>query len=189
MATAASKFRVKQASLMLATSMAALAIGIGSPAHAQQVRPGVDPECTITASEAVCEGDLSDGITSGPNDPPFTTITIRNATGPIAPPGYFAIGIVKDSSDVTVNLADDLVINTFDDPAIANPAQGLFVQNTNGFGITIDSGATIETDGNGQPAAALEANILDGGGTIDVTNRGDLSVTTSNQFSVALLAR
>lgn len=87
-------------------------------ASAQQVVPGTSSNCPITAGEAVCEGDLEDGITSTPGDPAYDTLTITNPATPIAPPGYFGIGVVRNT-DTTVNIADDVVINVFDDPNIA----------------------------------------------------------------------
>ncbi|WP_173205619.1 hypothetical protein, partial [Sphingopyxis sp. BSNA05] len=73
----------------LKLSSAAAALGttlvFGSGmAQAQQVSPGIDPECTIVAGEAICEGDLADGITAFPGTPDFDRIIVRNPDAPIA---------------------------------------------------------------------------------------------------------
>ena len=189
MAFSASRLRSNNSKFLFSTSMAALAMGWSATAQAQQVTPGVSPNCPIVMGEAICEGDLEDGISSGPATPVFDTLTVQNANGPIAPPGYFAIGVVKDDQDIAINIADDVVINVFDDPGIAGVAQGLIAIVDGGFDLTIDSGAAITADGNGSFALGIEALVFNGDGNLSITNRGDISAFTDFESALALSAR
>ncbi|PKP92716.1 MAG: hypothetical protein CVT75_07375 [Alphaproteobacteria bacterium HGW-Alphaproteobacteria-14] len=172
-----------KASLVLALAWAA------SQASAQQTVPGISPNCQIIAEEAICQGDLEGGITADPADPPFSILTVRNVNGPIAPPGYFAIGVVKNDRDITINLDDDVVINVFDDPNIAGLAQGLIAIVDQGFDLTIDSGAAITANGNGSFALGIEALVTNGDGNLSITNRGAIAAFTDFESAIAISAR
>lgn len=182
---------IKKPTILHSVSALALAIGsfaAASGANAQQRTPGVSAECPIVAGVATCSGDIGGGINTTPGDPGFDTIIIENPTGPIAPPGFFGVGVVKDDRDITINIQDGVEINVFDDPLIAGPAQGVIAIVDNGFDLTIDSGANITADGNGSAGIGLEANTL-GGGHVSVTNRGDIDAFTSGETAIALMAR
>ncbi|MGB3625044.1 MAG: hypothetical protein WA989_04430, partial [Henriciella sp.] len=157
-------------------------------ASAQQVVPGVSPNCPITSGEAVCEGDLEDGITSAPADPAYDTLTITNPTTPISPPGYFGIGVVRNT-DTTINISDDVDINVFDDPNIGGAAQGLIAIIDQGGSLAIDTGADITADGNGAIALGIESITLNGDGNLSITNRGTIDAFTSFPSAIAIQAR
>jgi len=159
-----------------------------SPAVAQQTIVGVSPNCPIVDGQAVCEGDLEDGITASPGGTPFDTITIQNATTPIAPPGYFGIGVVRNT-DTTINIADDIVIDVFDNPNIGGAAQGLIAVVGNGGDLVIDTGADITANGNGSIALGIEAVTQNGDGNLDIVNRGDINAFSSFPSAVAIQGR
>ncbi|ABC65101.1 autotransporter domain-containing protein [Erythrobacter litoralis] len=189
MAFTASLRRSHHSKFLLSASLAALTVGWSGTAHAQQTTPGVSPNCPIVTGEAICEGDLEDGISSTPATPAFDTLIVRNPNGPIAPPGYFAIGVVKNDSDITINIADDVVINVFDDPNIAGVAQGLIAIVDQGFDLIIDTSATITADGNGSFGLGIEALVSNGDGNLFLTNDGDISTFTSFESAIAIQGR
>lgn len=158
---------------------------VAGEAAAQQVVPGSSPNCPIMAGEAVCEGDMEDGITASPTNPDFDTLTITNPTAPIAPPGYFGIGVVRNT-DTVINIADDVVINVFDDPNIGGVAQGLIAIADQGADLTIDTGADITADGNDSFALGIEAVALNGDGNLSITNRGMIDVFTTFESAIAI---
>ena len=181
--------------LYQSVSVKALTIGVAAATfaaptavQAQQTVPGQSANCEIINGEAICEGDLEGGISSQIDDPDFAKLIVQNANGPIAPDGIFGIGVSRSTGDIDVEVANGIVINTFDDPSVPEPAQGIILI-TGAGNISLLSGATVTTDGNGQSAAAVELAITAGDGDVTLTNNGDVSVTTSAQFSNALLAR
>ncbi|GGD13357.1 autotransporter domain-containing protein [Aquisalinus flavus] len=171
-----------------AASVFGAALAAATPAAAQQTLPGISPNCPIVDGEAVCEGDLEDGIYAGPGGTPFDTITIQNATTPIAPPGYFGIGVVRNT-DTTITIADDIVIDVFDNPNIAGPAQGLIAIVGQGGDLSIDTGADVTANGNGSIALGIEAVTQNGDGNLDIVNRGDIEAFSSFQSAMAIQAR
>ncbi|MDN3647216.1 autotransporter outer membrane beta-barrel domain-containing protein [Pontixanthobacter aestiaquae] len=181
--------------LKLGSAAAALGTALvfgSSAAEAQQVVPGVDPECPIVTIDgqqvAVCEGDLEDGITASPATPDFDRIVVRNPDAPIAPPGYFGIGLVKDNGDLDILIEDGVIIDVFDDPGIPGAAQGIISVAQNGFNLQLETGADITADGNGSVAFGIEA-IAQGGGEAFVTNAGDIDAFTSGDSAIAIQAR
>ncbi|PHR11426.1 MAG: hypothetical protein COA41_20145, partial [Sphingopyxis sp.] len=159
----------------LATATLATMLAAPSPAAAQQKTPGNDPECPIVDGVATCTGDVSGGIIAGLGSPVFDTLNVGNLSGPIAPAGVLGIGLYKVDGDLTVNIADDVIIETYDDPNIEGFGQGILAVVDNGFDLTINTGATIRSDGNGSPTAGIEAVVYDGPGNLDVTNRGNIT--------------
>lgn len=177
--------------LKLSAAIAAMAIAMTfapSDANAQQVVPGVDAECPIVDGEAICEGDLAGGISSQPGDPAFDSLIIRNPDSPIAPPGFFAIGVTTTDRDVRMVLEDDVTIDVFDDLNIPNSAQGVIGIATNGFDFEIESAATITADGNGGPGLGIETSVMGGGSSI-ITNSGAINAFTSGESAIALQGR
>lgn len=179
------KGRLMRHSAVLALGTALLV----SPALAQQTVPGTSANCPIVNGDAVCEGNLGGGINATPGSPAFDTLTVRNPAGPIAPAGFFGIGVVKEDRDIGINLADGLVINTVDSPAILGPAQGVIAVVTGGFDLAIDSGARISANGNGAFALGIEAFVGGGDGNLTIANRGGIEVFTSFQAAAAILGR
>ncbi|WP_299329108.1 autotransporter domain-containing protein [Parasphingopyxis sp.] len=172
----------------LAAIGAALAIAPGA-ASAQQTVPGTSGNCPIVAGEAICEGDLEDGVISRPTDPDFDRIVVRNPTTPIAPPGYAGIDILKDNGDLDILIEEGVVINVFDDPGIAGPAQGIVAIAQNGFDLRLESAADITADGNGMAALGIEA-VAQGGGRVDLINQnGDIEAVTTGDSAIALQGR
>ncbi len=173
--------------LVMATSCLALGMFLFGPNQLAlaQIVPG-DPECPIVVGVVTCTGDLSRGISSSPSTQAITEINIENTTTPIAPAGYFGIGVVSDNSDVTINVADDVVINTYDDPGINGFAQGIIGVVSNGFDMTLNSGATITADGNGQAGVGIEVSNISGNGTVRINNTGDITATTSGESAFAI---
>ncbi len=161
-------------------------------AQAQQVVPGTSPECPIVAIDganvAICEGDLADGINAFPGTPDFDRIVIRDAEAPIAPPGYFGIGLVKNNGDLDAVIEDGIVIDVFDDPNIGGAAQGIIAITQNAFDLSLRSAADITADGNGQFAFGIEA-IAQGGGSVGISNEGDIVATTTGDSAIALQGR
>lgn len=170
------------------SALAAVMTAIAPQAAAQQTLPGTSPNCPIVDGEAVCEGDLEDGVTVGPGGPVFDTLIITNPTTPIAPQGYFGIGVVRND-DVTVQISDDVVINVFDNPGIPGAAQGLIAIAGNGADLTIDTGADITANGNGSIALGIEAVAQDGDGNVDIVNRGSINAFTDFPAAIAIQAR
>ncbi|QJB68950.1 beta strand repeat-containing protein [Parasphingorhabdus halotolerans] len=172
-------------------SIAAMATAFmfaASPAAAQQTVPGVSGNCPIVAGVADCSGDLSGGITTGPGEPGFGTLNI-NPTGPIAPNGYFAIGVIKDDQDITINIADGTVIDVFDDPNIGGFAQALIAVIGNGFDLNINTGANITADGRDSFGLGIEAVVQGGAGNLDITNRGNITAFADGDSAIALQGR
>lgn len=162
-----------------------------APASAQQATPG-SPECLVAGDVVTCEGDISDGFVVN-LDPDAAVFNFRNLTAPVAPAGYFGIGITSDSQDVVVNLDSSVVIDVYDDPAIANPAQGLVVL-TDGHNLTIDSAAQIRSVTPDMRTAGIEARIYNkDDARLIINNTGDVSVISGgtgerDTTSVAVLA-
>ncbi|WP_298021993.1 hypothetical protein, partial [uncultured Parasphingopyxis sp.] len=178
--------------IVKAAGRASVLLGLlasAAPVLAQQSVPGADPDCPIVNGVATCTGDVSGGITSGPGDPSFSVLNVENLTAPIAPNGYFAIGVVKNDSDIAINIADDVVIDVFDDPNIAGVAQGLIAIVDQGFDLTIDTGAAITADGNGSFGLGIEAVVSNGDGDLAITNRGTITAFTDFQSAIALQGR
>ena len=143
---------VRRAALRAGAS--AIALGgamLALPLAAQQVVVG-SAACPIVAGVATCEGDLSGGVTSNQpqGHPPVRTINVRNTTTTIAPPnGIFGIGADRSDGDLTINVADGVTIDVFDNLAIVEPAQGIVALLRGGNSLVIDSGATITSNGGG----------------------------------------
>ncbi|WP_209346785.1 autotransporter outer membrane beta-barrel domain-containing protein [Pontixanthobacter sp. CEM42] len=182
--------------LKLSTAAAALGTALvfgSSAAHAQQVVPGNSPECPIVVIDgeqvAICEGDLSDGVTASPGSPDYDEIIIRDTTVPIAPPGYFGVGLVADDRDLDIRIEEGVVINVFDDPNIGGVAQGIIAIAQNGFNINLETAADITADGNGSFALGIEAVSQDAGGEVLVINRGDVDAFTTGDSAIAVQAR
>ncbi|WP_230280475.1 hypothetical protein [Croceicoccus sp. Ery15] len=169
--------------------MAGFVLAAGT-VQAQQVLVGT-VECPVVAEEAVCTGDLLDGVIGDQTifAGALSTITIRDVTGPIEPAGIYGIGADRSNGSLTINVADDVVINTYDDPAIANPAQGIIAIVRSGFDAAVDSGAAITVDGRGQPVAGIEVAVFSDASNIGIVNRGSVTVSTTDQFGAALVAQ
>ncbi|WP_188946477.1 hypothetical protein, partial [Polymorphobacter multimanifer] len=167
-----------------------LALGFAAgPGASQQVVVG-SPACPVVAGVATCTGNLSGGVTSqqSAGHAAVGTINVNNVTGNIAPPGLFGIGADRSDRDLTINVADGVVIRTLDNLGITEPAQGIILIVRNGFDATIDSGATIFADGGAQANAGIEAAVFSGDSNASITNRGAVTVTTTNQSGFALAA-
>ena len=183
-----SKSEYSRKAITLSVSIIALATASSfTTVHAQQAQPG-DANCPIVDGEAICSGDLSDGVTAPP-DSGIDTLTIQDVTGDIAPPGYFGVGATRTDGDLTINVEEGVVIRTYDDPNIANPAQGIIGITQNGYDLTINSGADIFVDGNGQPAVGIEGAMFDGSSVLSISNTGDVDISTSADFMHAILGR
>ncbi len=181
--------------LKLSSAAAALGTALvfgSSAAHAQQGVPGNSPECPIVVIDgeqvAICEGDLSDGVTASPGSPDYDEIIIRDTTVPIAPPGYFGVGLVADDRDLDIRIEEGVVINVFDDPNIGGVAQGIIAIAQNGFNIDLETAADITADGNGSFALGIEA-VAQGGGDVFVLNAGDIEAFTSGDSAIGVQAR
>ncbi|MEM5518105.1 hypothetical protein WNY37_14195 [Henriciella sp. AS95] len=170
------------------TTMCVVLASVAPEATAQQSVPGTTANCPITNGEAVCEGDLEDGVTTSPSDPAYDTLTITNPTTPIAPPGYFGIGVVRNT-DTTINISDDVVVNVYDDPNINGVAQGLIAIIDQGADLAVDTGADITANGNGSFALGIDTITLNGDGNLSITNRGDVEASTSFPSAIAIQAR
>jgi uncharacterized protein with beta-barrel porin domain len=183
------------AGLGTVTGASVLAIGaamIATPAFAQQVVVG-SAQCPIVAGVASCEGNLSTGVTS---QQPFghaavRTINIRNTTSPIAPTnGIFGIGADRSDGPLTINIADGTIINVFDNLAIAEPAQGVIALLRGGNALVIDSGATITSNGGGRgaggPGAGIEGDAFGAGGSVTITNRGQITTNSTTHRSTGI---
>ena len=179
----------------LATGASTLALGLAlaaTPSHAQQVVVG-GPQCVVVAGTATCEGNLSGGVTSQQQfgHVPVRTINIRNTTAPIAPTtGIFGIGTDRSEGPLTVNIADGTVINVFDNLTIPEPAQGVIIILRGGNALAIDSGATITSNagglGTGGPGAGIEGAAFGAGGSVAITNRGQITSNSTTHRSTAI---
>lgn len=173
-----------------ACSAIALVAGMAAfapTATAQQVTPG-DPNCPIVGGVATCEGDLSDGVGYQITDPNAGagTLIVQNPTGPIAPNGIYGVGIDRGDRDMTIIVADGVIINTIDNQGVVEPAQGIIGIVRNGFDLTIDTGATINANGVSQPIAGIEGAVFGGDATVSIINRGNVTVTANNHISVGI---
>ncbi len=179
--------------LVAGVSMLALGLAIAAtPSHAQQVVVG-GPQCVVVAGTATCEGNLSGGVTSQQQfgHAPVRTINIRNTTSPIAPTtGIFAVGADRSDGPLTINIADGTVINVFDNLAIAEPAQGVIAILRGGNALVIDSGARITSNGGGQgvggPGAGIEGVAHGAGGSVTITNRGQITSNSTTHRSTGI---
>lgn len=169
-----------------------LAIALfATPSLAQQRVPGTSPECPVVNDEAVCEGDLSGGILATPGTPAFGTLSVRNPTAPIAPPGLPGIDLEKNDRDIGIIIADGVTINTASTPDVGFLAQGISATVTGGFDLAIDSGARISASGQGIGNFAIGIEAFAGGGdsNLVIANRGDIEALTSFPAATAILAR
>ncbi|MEM6858979.1 MAG: hypothetical protein AAF559_14035, partial [Pseudomonadota bacterium] len=177
-------------SLRVGVGLAAMGTALAtsaSSASAQQTVPGSDPECPIVINEAVCEGDLGDGIVSRPGDPIFDLLIVRNATTDIDPPaGTAGIEVTRDTGDIEIDVEDGIVINVDNTPdtqgfgIIATTADGL---------IDIDSAADITGVGTNAPSIGISAFTPAGTGSITVNNTGNIDVTSANQRVIGILGQ
>jgi uncharacterized protein with beta-barrel porin domain len=182
-----SQFAISSSTLALGLALAA------SPATAQQVVVG-SPQCPIVDGVAVCEGNLSTGVSSQQRfgHAPVRRINVTNSTTPIAPAnGIFGIGIDRSDGDLNLNVANGVVIDVFDNPAIVEPAQGIVVLLRGGRSLVIDSGATITSNsggrGAGGPGAGIEGDLFGaGGGSLTIANRGQITTNSTTDRSVAI---
>lgn len=177
------------------TGASMLALGIAmlaTPAAAQQVVVG-SVQCPIVDGTGTCEGDLSGGVTSqqAASHPPVRTIVVRNPTAPIAPPtGIFGIGADRSDGDLTISVANGVVIDVFDNQAIPEPAQGIVGLLRGGRALTIDSGATITSNGAGRgaggPGAGIEGDAFGAGGSVTIVNSGRITANSTTHRSTAI---
>ena len=165
---------------------------LAPPAAAQQVVVG-SAQCPIVAGVATCEGNLSGGVTSqqSAGHAPVRTIVVRDPTAPIAPPnGIFGIGADRSDGDLTINVANGVVIDVFDNQAIAEPAQGIVGLLRGGRALTIDSGATITSNGGGRgaggPGAGIEGDAFAAGGSVTIVNSGQITTNSTIHRSAAI---
>lgn len=149
-----------------------------------QIAPETDAECEIVNEEAICEGDLSEGVVANFAGPSFNTLTIQNVTGPIAPAaGVGGVVFISDTTPVNINVEDGVIINT--DNSTDEGGFGVFGQTQTGD-INISTGAQITTDGGSFSAIGVLALSSSNLGDVTIDNRGDINVTTSAQRSGGL---
>ena len=67
--------RLQKSASILAMSLAMSSFPFSSEA---QIAPETDVECEIVNEEAICEGDLSEGVVANFAGPSFNTLTIQN---------------------------------------------------------------------------------------------------------------
>jgi hypothetical protein len=152
-----------RASLLSGSAIAA-AICFTGTAHA-------DPDgCTVTGTEAVCEGDQSDGISNGQDfgSPPVDTLIVRNLTTDITPtPNDQEAGIIFLGNlvgDITV----DADLGTFGIFTVGDDAHGVAAISSENNVTILFSGAAITTDG-------VEAHGIFAGSVVS----GNVSVTSN----------
>ena len=146
-----------------------------------QIAPETDAECEIVNEEAICEGDLSEGVVANFAGPSFNTLTIQNVTGPIAPAaGVGGVVFISDTTAVNINVEDGVIINT--DNSTDEGGMGIFGQTQTGD-INITSGAEINTDGGSFSAIGILGLSTSDLGDVTIDNSGDITVTTSAQRS------
>lgn len=170
----------------------AIAIGAALIAGSAQAAPTVagSDDCPVVDGVATCEGDLTDGVSNEQalGHPAVSAVIVRNVSGPIAPAGTYGIGLIRGDVDLTLGVADGVVITTYDDPAKAGFSQGILAYAQGGHHLTVDSGADITATGGNGPGVGIEAAASGAGGSIALINRGDISVSSNLRTTAALLA-
>lgn len=165
--------------------MAVMVAGAAAvPAHSQQAQPG-SPQCPLVAGVVTCTGDIRDGFVAV-NFPTLREVVVRDLTQPIAPPGYFAIGVTQRSAnDLLVTVAPGVVISTNDNLADNTLAQGIIliadggsVGAPNDVDITLNTGARITANSAGITSVGIELFSSNGNGDLTLTNTGVIAVTS-----------
>ena len=184
------KSSISRPHIFAGVSIAAMGAALlAGPAAAQQVVVG-SSECPIVDEAATCEGDLSDGVINHQDlgHAPVFSLDIQNITGAIEPAGYYGVAFVRSDGDLTLNIADDVFIDVYDDLSIPGAAQGVVALAGGGHSLTVTNGATIWSAGGSGPGVGIEADAAGTGGSVMLTNSGSVSASSYKQITVALLS-